>query len=182
MQNDPIEKFKNLPQDLKDAIFDVNSANIIQAIAKKYGLNIEQTGKLAEEVGLLMLGSVHPRDFIRNLSKKLEIDIETAKKIASEINEEIFSKVKESLKKIHAVGEGIAMETPAPAPTPVPTPVPTAERGPNPPPVVSIQKAPEVKEPQNIKKSPFEQKLEIEKAREENRYPDKADPYKEPPK
>ena len=159
-----IQKFKNLPQDLKDVIFDVDSPNIIRAIAKKYGLQIDQAGELADEIGLLMLGITHPRDFVASLAKRLGTDSETTKKIAEEINAQIFSKVKESLKKIHSVEDKTEI---IPSAAAVPTP-----------------------------KTPFEQKLEekifkpglpaivkeVEQAKKENRYPDKADPYKEPPK
>jgi len=162
-----IQKFKNLPQDLKDAIFDVDSPNVVLAIAKKYGLQIDQAGELADEIGLLMLGVTHPRDFVAKLAKRLGTDSETTRKIAEEINSQIFSKVKESLKKIHSVEEA-EIVPPAPAAVPI---------------------APQPK-------TPFEQKLEekifkpglpaivkeVEQAKKENRYPDKADPYKEPPK
>jgi hypothetical protein len=95
------EIYLKLPEDLKDAIFSVDSAEIIQAISKKYNLAIDKTGELADETGLVMLGLSHPKDFISNLSRRLQADKETAEKIAGEINSQIFVKVRESLKKIH---------------------------------------------------------------------------------
>lgn len=102
------EIYKSLPEDLKDAIWSAESAAIIQSIGKKYGLNVEQTGKLASETGLVLLGLTHPKDYIKILSGRVAVDIDTARKIAEEVNNGIFSKVKEYLKKLHGIDAGIA--------------------------------------------------------------------------
>lgn len=192
----PIElqqKFKKLPENLRDAIFSVDTANIIQAISKKYGLAVDKMGELADEVGLLMLGITHPKDFVANLGSRLGTDAETTQKIAQELNAQIFSKVKESLKKLHGVGEEALesreqnLESRMPlTSTPPPTPAP------------EIKKVGEFK---SLKSSPFEEKLkdkvfppeagqpradkliqkEVEEARKEQRYPGGVDPYKELP-
>ena len=99
------EIYAKLPEDLKDAIFSVNSADVIMSIGKKYNLTINKMGELADETGLVMLGLTPPNNFISNLNGRLEVDAEVAKKIAEEINSEIFSKIRESLKKIHGTTE-----------------------------------------------------------------------------
>lgn len=172
MQKDLTNKFKNLPQDLKDAIFDVANAGAIQAIAKKYGLNIEQTGNLADEIGLLMLGETHPKDFVANLNKRLGADPETTKKVAQEVNEQIFAKVRESLKKIHEVSEvkpEQAIPEPKPEPViPAPKPVSPFER--------------KLEDKVFAPPKPPSPSKEVAEAKKENRYPASADPYREPPK
>jgi len=100
-----LEMYQQLPEDVKKAIFNVDSAEIIKKIGEKYSLNIDKIGELGNETGMVMLGITHPRDFIFNLSQRLNVDQETAKKIADEINNQIFAKVRESLKKIHGVSE-----------------------------------------------------------------------------
>ena len=100
-----------LPSDLKTAIYSADSSTAIENISKKYGLHIDQMGKLAEETGLVMLGVTHPKDFISNLAGRLGVDQLTAKSIARDVNEQIFKKVRESLMKIHGLGETPA-ETP----------------------------------------------------------------------
>src|SRR3989338_6526387 len=100
-----------LPSDLKTAIYSADSSTAIENISKKYGLHIDQMGKLAEETGLVMLGVTHPKDFISNLAKRLQVDQITAKSVARDVNEQIFKKVRESLMKIHGLGETPA-ETP----------------------------------------------------------------------
>ena len=92
-----------LPEDLKNAIFSIDSAETIQAIGKKSNLPIDKIGELADETGLVMLGLTHPNNFISNLAERLKLDKESARKIAEEINTQIFAKVRESLKKIHGV-------------------------------------------------------------------------------
>jgi hypothetical protein len=99
------EIYQKLPEDLKDAIFSVDSAEIIQFLGKKYNLAVDKIGELADETGLVMLGVTHPRDFISNLAQRINFDKETARKIAEEINTQIFAKVRTSLKKIHGITE-----------------------------------------------------------------------------
>lgn len=99
------KRYEGLPEDLKRAIYSVETADAIQEISKKYGLMIDQMGELAAETGLLMLGFTSPKDYIKNISARAGADIDTAKKIAEEINTEIFSKVKEHLKKLHGIEE-----------------------------------------------------------------------------
>ncbi|MDP3784560.1 MAG: hypothetical protein Q8R12_00560, partial [bacterium] len=91
--------------DLKTAIYSADSSTAIENISKKSGLHIDQMGKLAEETGLVMLGLTHPKDFIPHLVERLGVDKLTARNIAEDINQQIFQKVRESLKKIHGLAE-----------------------------------------------------------------------------
>jgi|GEM_PF-2643612 len=95
------EIYLGLPDDVKEAIFSVDSANVIQALSQKYKLTVSQMGDLAEETGLFMLGLTKVNEFIPNISQRLNVDIQTAKNIAGEINNQVFSKIRESLRKIH---------------------------------------------------------------------------------
>ena len=99
------ELFEKLPQDIKEAMYGVDSSETIQSISKKYNLLIDKMGILSEETGLVMLGLTHPKDFIPKLVLRLGVDQTTAKSIAQDVNEQIFKKVRESLMKIHGLGE-----------------------------------------------------------------------------
>ncbi|MFH1979085.1 MAG: hypothetical protein ABII97_01725 [Patescibacteria group bacterium] len=94
--------YKKLPEDVQEAYFSANTSEVLQTIGKRNGLNIERTGQLADEVGLFMLGIIGPKDFVRKIADKLGAEKESAQKIAQEINEQIFSKIRESLKMIHS--------------------------------------------------------------------------------
>ena len=100
------QMYDNLPEDLKDAIFGLEMNEIVERIGRENQLNIEQIGDLANETGMVMLGVTHPNEFIGNLADRLEVDKEKARAIAQEINEQIFKKVRESLRKIHNMREG----------------------------------------------------------------------------
>src|SRR3989338_7384021 len=93
--------YKNLPNDLKTVFFSANKDETIESIGRKHNLMIDKIGDLANETGMVMLGVTHPNEFIGNLADRLEIDKEKARAIAQEINEQIFKKVRESLRKIH---------------------------------------------------------------------------------
>ena len=99
------EIYKILPNDLKKAFFSANKDEIIESIGRKHSLAIDKIGDLANETGMVMLGVTHPNEFIGNLADRLEVDKEKARAIAQEINEQIFRKVRDSLKKIHNMRE-----------------------------------------------------------------------------
>ncbi|MFC1625295.1 hypothetical protein ACFL1O_00195 [Patescibacteria group bacterium] len=141
-QEEILKKYQTLPEDLQKAIFSMDTANIIQKIAKDNDLNVEKMGILADEAGLLMLGITRPNNFISNLTSRLEIDKSTAGKIGQEINAQIFSKIRESLKKIHGV------PTQEKTPPPTVTTAPQTEQKKAPPPPTLPIKEPLTIEPQ----------------------------------
>ena len=104
------QMYDNLPEDLKDVIFGLEMNEIVEKIGRENQLNIEQIGDLANETGMVMLGVTHPNEFIGNLADRLEVDKEKARAIAGGINEQIFKKVRESLRKIHNMREGAEEE------------------------------------------------------------------------
>jgi len=113
-QEEILKKYQSLPEDIQEAIFSMDTANIIQKIAKENSLNVEKMGTLADETGLLMLGITKPSEFISNLASRLSINNETAKKVGQAINTQIFAKIRESLKKLHE--EPVQKEKPAQSP------------------------------------------------------------------
>ena len=100
------DAYANLPQDLKDALYSIDFAKTIQTIGTDQGLLIDQTGKLAEEIGFVMLGITHPDKFADAIARKLSIPTDKATAITKEVNEKIFLSIRASLQKIHS-GEGI---------------------------------------------------------------------------
>lgn len=103
IQEELLKRYEALPQDLKDTMMSVETAEIIFEIGKKFGLNIEKTGKLAEEIGFVILGVIPSKDFVGNLKEILELDSEKALGIASEANHRIFLKIRDTLKELHGV-------------------------------------------------------------------------------
>ena len=99
------EFFKKLPLDLREAMSSIDTSTAVERIAGKHRLLIDKMGILAEEIGNVMFGVSHPKDFIHNLSDKLSVDRETARKIAEDVNQQIFSKVRESLRNLHGIAD-----------------------------------------------------------------------------
>lgn len=118
-------KFAALPEDVKEAIGSVNSAEKIRQVAKKHQLHIDQVGELGTQTGLVMLGVLPPRDFVKALTDKLQVTPEVARAIAADINTEIFNQIRESLKRIHHLDFG-GESSAAPTPTPIKEVPPTS--------------------------------------------------------
>lgn len=94
------EKFESLPLDVKEAISSVDTTNTILKIGEKYRIQIDELGELVDETGLVMLGFVHPGDFVSGVKKRLNIPQDLAETLVREINNEIFLKIRESIRKI----------------------------------------------------------------------------------
>lgn len=94
------ELFRKLPEDLQSAIVSVDSFEKIQALGKKYKLHIDKVALLGDETGLVMFGITHPKDFMDNLKRRLEMPEETARELVADINEQIFGPIRGSMKKM----------------------------------------------------------------------------------
>ncbi|MBU6430843.1 hypothetical protein KGQ29_00480 [Patescibacteria group bacterium] len=99
-------QFNKLPKDIQNAIMSVNLRSKMELIARKNNLHIDQAQILENETVFVMLGLEHPSDLVENIVKNLEISEEKAEAIAKDINNEIFLKIRESLKKIFEEREG----------------------------------------------------------------------------
>ncbi len=99
------ERLEKLPEDLREAIFGVETSQTLQDVGKKYSLHIDKLAELVNETGLVIVGITHPKDFIPHLVERLGVDKLTARNIAEDVNRQIFQKVRESLKKIHGLAE-----------------------------------------------------------------------------
>lgn len=98
------EKYNNLPEDVKNAIFSAGVEKALTEIGEKNNLHVDKIGELMEEVDLVMLGITDPKDFIRNLYGRLGIeDKEQVRQVAHEVNEQVFQKIRESLKTVHGM-------------------------------------------------------------------------------
>jgi hypothetical protein len=95
------KKFDGLPEEVKIAISSSAIKEKIQILAKRYDLMIDQTGELVDEIGLLMLGLVKSQNFIDDVIERCGIDAKRAKSIAQDVNQEIFTMVRQQMQKIN---------------------------------------------------------------------------------
>lgn len=176
-----LERYKGLPKALQEAITRVDTAEIIKEVGQNHKLMIDKVGELADETGLVMLGLVHPKDYIPHLIERLNIDRETTRTIADEINNRIFFPVREYLKKIHRLEEAPEPLTPAEETPTVEMPKPEK-------PVDQLPMPEEKAEPSPPSKSIFEAKTQEGVFRQplqtSEKIPEppakKIDPYREP--
>ncbi len=99
------ELFEKLPADVQEATSSVGVANILQKTGEKYRLHVDKIDELFDETTLVMLGPTHPQDYLANLKRRLQIPDDMARDLVADVNEQIFKPIRESLKKIHGVGE-----------------------------------------------------------------------------
>jgi hypothetical protein len=92
------EKYRQLPEAVKEAMYSVETSDAVLAIGKKYNLHIDQIGLLAEEAGLVMLGLTPSYQFIDSIQKKLGVNRATAENITLDVNTEIFLPIREFLR------------------------------------------------------------------------------------
>lgn len=137
--------FVRLPQEIRDLITSEDFNDRIEVIAKKHGLDEDQTGALIRTTVRLLIGVIAPTQFVVAVTENIEIDREKASLIAQDINRDIFNPVKEELKQVHALpGSGASSPAPKPAsPTPASAPVsPLPQVSPKPAPVSAVSAKP----------------------------------------
>lgn len=100
---------KKLPQHIQDILYSDEYLARFQAITEAFGLNIEMSGRLMEELVYVMAGLTHPDDFVKEIQKELSLDREQAEKITREIDEKILKSIKADLIKIY---DGEEVENP----------------------------------------------------------------------
>ena len=98
-------KYKTASQEILDVMRHENCIETLEKIWESNDISSNKNrGRLSFEIGSVLLGITHPKDFIPNLEKELEVSSEVAKQIARDVNEKIFSQVKDTLIKIHNIG------------------------------------------------------------------------------
>lgn len=99
--NEQLQKlYQNLPEELQEAIFSVETADSIWDISGRY--DIEKISIIAKRVGNVLVGALPPEELQEVLEKELNIGVETAKKIVREINRFIFLPVRPFLEKLYS--------------------------------------------------------------------------------
>ena len=93
--------YKDLPNELKEAIFALETVDSIYDICSRN--EIENAQGVAKSIGYVLLGVLPPDDFQETLKKEIGLDQEKTKKVAQEINRFIFYPVKTSLEELYKI-------------------------------------------------------------------------------
>src|SRR3989344_6014058 len=118
------KKFDALPADIKSIVYSADMLGVIKKTGEKYKLHIDQLDVLEAETADVMTGFSKPDDFVANLSASLSVDRVQAENIAKDINDGLFIKIRESLKRLYGENKTPVTQatTPAPAKVVVSTP------------------------------------------------------------
>lgn len=92
------ERFDALPKSIQDIIMSTNYEETLLGIGKQYQLNVEQLGILEKDTTMVMMGITPTKDFTNELIHELRVDETKGVQIVRDINEKIFSRIRELLK------------------------------------------------------------------------------------
>jgi len=151
-------RLDSLPEDIKKSIYSADMAASIQRIGTKNQLHIDQVALLEAEAGEVMLGFTESTEFVPNLMKTLDIDRTKAATIAQDVSEQLFAKIRESMKqnyeqsrevKLKPQSESIKTALPLQKTTPA-TPPPPPPAPPAPPKTVQTPAKPAAPHPADM--------------------------------
>ena len=95
--------FQNLPSKIKTKIVSEQTAMEIFDICDKNDLDLNEISKISEFVGQTLLGVLSPKEFEQVLTQEITLKKTIIKKINEEIQEVIFSPIKEDLEKLYSI-------------------------------------------------------------------------------
>ena len=103
--------FDQLPEELQETIFSLDTSENILNVCRTYGLLSEEVGQISECVGQVLMGLLPPSDFQKEIQGRVGIPEVLAGAVTREINRFIFYPVKPSLEEIYKI-EISTSETP----------------------------------------------------------------------
>lgn len=93
-----------MPEELQEKFFAEETTDTIWLVLKsRHQLADEDLIAVSRIVGLIFLGEIRVKDFIRQLMSDLQIDQPKAAAIAKDVNEQIFQPVRGSLLEVHGL-------------------------------------------------------------------------------
>lgn len=91
------DSFKKLPPELQKAVAAIPLSTIVQDIANKKDLHIDQSGALYAETLLVLIGVEKLTDLATNIKTGLAIDDNLTQLIVNELNERVFKEIRKFL-------------------------------------------------------------------------------------
>ena len=91
--------YKTLPEDLKEALFSIDTQEAIINICKL--CDVEDDAEVAGIVGDVLIGLLSPEEFKEEVKKKLNLDENKASKLNAYIQHYIFNPVADDLRELY---------------------------------------------------------------------------------
>lgn len=98
-------KFDNLPKDVREVISSTDTTNKIIDIAQHYKIHIDKIEQIVSEITLFMLGLEKLDSLKSNLRDKTGMSRELIDAVIKDIDEQVFSNIRTSIRQIQLVKE-----------------------------------------------------------------------------
>lgn len=98
-----LEQYDSLDEGLQKLLDDKNTQEKIRAIGQMHNLTDEEIWTLVNEVGYVLFGLSNPNNLVENLKEGITIPDYAIQKIVNNVDEKIFTSVRESLNKLYNV-------------------------------------------------------------------------------
>ena len=110
--------YEKLPEELKEAIFSVETAENIGETCESYGITDNRVGEIADHVGHVLMGLLLPQEFAGVLEREVKLSKTPAELIARDLNRLIFFPIRPALEQLHRMeievsAKVVTPETPA---------------------------------------------------------------------
>ncbi|MDD5145438.1 MAG: hypothetical protein PHF44_01105 [Candidatus Pacebacteria bacterium] len=92
-----------LPEDIKETLFSLETADTINNASKMYELEDEEITELTDCVALTLLGIIPLSDFQKTIKERAKLTDSLAKTISQQITRLIFYPVKNSLEELQKI-------------------------------------------------------------------------------
>lgn len=172
------KRLAELPSDVQAAVLSVEWEQKVRAVAQKHGLHIDQTGILGDITLMAMLGMLDLAEYPQQVARDLALPADKAAAVASDINNDVFTPIRESLKSFTSrpkeapAAPITAMPNPTIPATPELPPIPEAKPLPKP----DLAPAEKLLEAKTVSVPPANPATAAPQPK-----PYTADPYREPP-
>ncbi|MBI4101374.1 MAG: hypothetical protein HY443_00225 [Candidatus Nealsonbacteria bacterium] len=97
------ELFEKLPEELRETIFSVETAEAIRNACETYGIEDERVGKIGELAGKVLMGLLLPEEFPEKLESEVGLPKVLSQVIGREINRFVFYPVKPALEQLNKI-------------------------------------------------------------------------------
>lgn len=94
---------EKLPDELKEAVFSMETADAIWQACTKQKITDERMTKIAEYAGYVLMGLLLPQEFQEKLQKEIKLPKKAAEELGREINRFVFYPVKPALEELYRI-------------------------------------------------------------------------------
>lgn len=92
------DQMNRIPAEVREAIRASDWERTIFNIGREHKMHIDDIDTLSVETILTMIGLEHPKDYPENIQKRIGLKDEELMNIVDQVNERLFSKIREALK------------------------------------------------------------------------------------